>query len=167
MLRCDVMTSSVCAGCALLLSVSSDDADYCWWVTMISWPGCRRCCEWYWWLNRLTKFVSGTEMDCSALCGLSSYATVMMMMNRETHDDWWCYYWDVRWWLMAPVRRLTELWNVSALNWCWENWLGTGERFMVLTVQFSQSTISCVSRGVKEYRRHYSGISGRFIMEWN
>jgi hypothetical protein len=34
-----------------------------------------------------------------------------------------------------------------------------GERLLVLTVQFSQSTIACVSWGVKENRQRYSGIA--------
>jgi hypothetical protein len=53
-------------------------------------------------------------------------------------------------------------------SWCFN----PGERLLVLTVQFSQSTISCestiscVSWGVKENQHHYSG-SGWSIMEWN
>ena len=39
--------------------------------------------------------------------------------------------------------------------WCFN----PGERLLVLTVQFSQSTISCVSWGVKENRQRYSGIA--------
>jgi hypothetical protein len=36
--------------------------------------------------------------------------------------------------------------------WCFH----PGERLLVLTVQFSQSTIACVSWGVKENRQRYS-----------
>ena len=39
--------------------------------------------------------------------------------------------------------------------WCFH----PGERLLVLTVQFSQSTIACVSWGVKENRQRYSGIA--------
>jgi hypothetical protein len=39
--------------------------------------------------------------------------------------------------------------------WCFN----PGEGFLVLTVQFSQSTISCVSWGVKENPQRYSGIA--------